>query len=1546
MYRKPVSLDVLDRPKEERPHIMGFGTVVQVLAPSEKPIPIKYILPSPAFPSRSKKRRRADKPAGGRRKSGAGSKGPSPKGAMKKPKVDDTLVLPQTDGFYDNFDKEEFVLSETLSLSRTKKLRQLDGGSDDGSSESSSSSSGSSDDDDMSSNKSNEGDNDNDNDSSDSDDSDSDSDSSSGSIHTYTYGVDMPTPEINNHVPPVPTAKISAPQPPVNVAKKVTKPKAPRIPAIKKGRTVQNPTQSSLAEMFRDVEELMKPEAKSTIKLKGTEDELNLMECGFRHPTHFARTRVWLPEITDWCLDYSDGDPTLWVITCHAWYKIAGPMSGLLPHPSYRKEFEHTRTLFEASYRAAYVLNEWLPVNKKVSYRSCLQQIVELSLKGRYPVSAKFLIENYKFIQNQIIDLVSDKEIYVESMFFKQLQRLNEGLQVKREKQKRDEEEKLMKRVQREAERQERRQKNEEERQKLLELKEEEKRLREEEKRYPIEDLDLFEEGTGTTENILPFEVAPLNFCGLKDGKILGVLIMAWKAIKTFHNFIGLEADFSLESLVFCMIGNDTDDTGKASLDVSRVFMAFLKIILAENSFSSQMDDVVVEGNVKVSDLFATNERTYGICERPYNEMLNVLSWEEILRQLMSKDLGIDATLGFVEPLVGCEIVRQTLYMQTSSAPFNEPVDITLKGLEDYAKKIKNPMDLGTVKKKLNSGEYEGEFDGVVGHERFAADIRLIWDNAVLYNGEDSDIGKAALALSDIFEQDYQRLVIEKIKANEDLHSNCRRVKEMIARGEIPEEVSSTDVVYGLYGFNFDELPPSFKVGALSWVCAEFLKLSSVRSRMDIDVEEEATILKEHRRKIGEIDVKRRSADKSRREKEAAFRKDCVSQGIHITTLTEAKEQHGFIGKFYEELENEQKREDDNINQEKQVLENELSAILENMVIRECPLGKDRFHNNYWLLTLRNNATRLFIERSDTGDFILCTKKEQIDSLLSWLNPKGVRELNLLNRLKQISSQLQNGMDYNLSTLSVAEIRSKGDRMVPESINLFPLPDNGVIEPELLTFDVETRFIDYSFVMGKMFACIEKRLSLAGTIPKRDKSPWSVKIDQTLTFGKCKELFGLLEDVINSNDSAVETKRSSWKRKRREWRLALNGTNNWAQLFLVSSYLLDECINAEAFVDFYVQLDRKDWLKLRSKDCRNFIPDIGAQVVYFGEGHIQALKDDLKAAKGKRKFTRAFDIQSNSKRTFICQVEEVTYHHGGGDPYALLVLKPLTADRSSHKIAIRDTGSVLCPLPSPIQRLSRILSRILGKLKSHQDAVPFIEPVKDREFPEYKDIIPNPMDLSKMTAKVKSNDYRSSDEFLDDVKLICSNCELFCEDRFPMLPPLARNIVEMAEGLLKKSTKEIKAYEKAIEGESEKAEAVSEKIETKQEDPITPPARIEAILRLENRLPEFIIDLKRYETAIAREWCSGQRFRILFRDPHGFPGEYYGGIAAGALPYQENGLLPWEALRVIWDEDDGSDDSRINPWLVSRYMYLVSILIFIFYYFREAEFVNERKNKR
>ncbi|KAL8005359.1 putative bromodomain, DDT domain, DNA (cytosine-5)-methyltransferase 1, replication foci [Plasmopara halstedii] len=1518
-----ISLEVLDCPKDQRPKIMGFGTVVEHLPLAERLLPIKPILASPAFPSRSKKRQRTDPASFNPAKFSASKSRTKPKLPTKyknkSAKADDEIIY-QGDGEYEEDVHAPmsvnnlgiFELSHVYHCSRwtfQSRLTQLDGELD----SDSDISNRSPDDELVHSGKSNgsyagSGNESEILSSASCSSSGSGSEKNMGSRKSFSSDVsDTECGEkkkiLSRRFPKAGTAETKHSPKRVAVFKSSAADTGQRRPSSR--------ADTRSAGLPSDVVELMRTDHAVEVDAQGTPDELNLLECGFRHPSTYARTRVWLPEVTDWCLDYAEGDPTLWVITPHAWYKIAGPLSGLLPHPSYRHIFQHVRCLFEASYLVAYVLKEWLPINKKVSYRATLQQVIELSLLGRYRVSAWFLVKNYPFIRAQICNLFSEKDTYLESMFFRQLHRLHENYTLREARQQKEFAQREARRTKRENERLERKQRAELERQRLKDERDEERKSkREEDSKFPVDDLRLLE-GEAANSNSIPLVCSRLK--GV-EGLLLGELIMAWQSICTFRDFLGMDV-VSLEALAECITARCDEGT---DVGLTRIFLAFLRVILSEKSHMSQLGDFVVEGNIKVSDLFLNSERTYGICERANGDMLNAVTWQEILRQLMSKDLGIDPSIGHVGSLVGCEIVRQTLYMQNNSSPFNDPVDTSVKGLEDYLQVVTNPMDLGTIKKRIDSGYYEQ----TNGAEMFANDVRLVWDNAILYNGEESEVGRAALALSDVFEQDYERFVIGRIRANQSRIEGCKKVMKLLKdpSAERMQSFQYCDVVYGLYCLEFHELPIAYKIGALSWICSEFLTLSSIRTYMASQVDQEMLIYKNYRKRASDLDSRRKQSDRLRRERDTAFRKDCASQGIHPNShnvFSEGiKRRHEFIGKFFEDLQSEKLEDDRNFEQDKKAQTEEMANELDSLVIRESPLGKDRYHNAYYMFR-HDTKPRLFIERHDSGDFIICSTKSQIITLIEWLNPKGIRELNLLTKLQNVKDKLLHGIEEGGNEDSDTKGGIAWNAKGSIELQMFPLP-GGAIQSEIMTIKDTDKVIKSFSVARKMLLCLKEHLQSTNTLPAswEGAQTWSTRVEEAKSLNDQLDLLAELESAaVAASNLGVETIRSSWRRKRHEWRLALEGVCTYAQLVFLLHLLLEEFISVEAFMDLHIRLDRREWLKLRPKETHNFIPEVGQTVIYFGDGHALALKEDDKSK--RKRFTQKSDKPVRNA-TVICSVKSVSYHHGGGDPYALAVLEPIS-DPAQHG-CVREPGTYLCPLPSREHRLARVFLRILAKLKGLADADPFLEPVSDWEFPQYKEIILHPMDLKTITMKASNLEYKNAAEFMSDLKLMRDNCQLFCEDRFPTLPPLAHNLVYVADGQIKKWGKEIRACEDPLVNTDnfspEKKDASkSEKFEHDKASPTELPTRsIVTILRLENRLPEYVVDASRYLWAVNRSWQCGEDFRMLFRNSQGQPGDYYGGKTAGSLPFDAYGMLPWEALRVTWDEDDGSDDNRINPW--------------------------------
>ncbi|RKP14508.1 Bromodomain-containing protein, partial [Piptocephalis cylindrospora] len=95
-------------------------------------------------------------------------------------------------------------------------------------------------------------------------------------------------------------------------------------------------------------------------------------------------------------------------------------------------------------------------------------------------------------------------------------------------------------------------------------------------------------------------------------------------------------------------------------------------------------------------------------------------------------------------------IIRQ-LKRSTASEAFRAPVDHAGMGLADYLSVVKQPMDLGTVERKLSKGEYSG-----VGE--FAADVQRIWDNCYLYNGRENYYSQQAQLLETTFHNHLRKM--------------------------------------------------------------------------------------------------------------------------------------------------------------------------------------------------------------------------------------------------------------------------------------------------------------------------------------------------------------------------------------------------------------------------------------------------------------------------------------------------------------------------------------------------------------------------------------------------------------------------------------------------------------------------------------------------------------------------------------------------------------------------------------------------------------------
>ncbi|XP_078428302.1 transcription factor GTE4-like [Wolffia australiana] len=108
----------------------------------------------------------------------------------------------------------------------------------------------------------------------------------------------------------------------------------------------------------------------------------------------------------------------------------------------------------------------------------------------------------------------------------------------------------------------------------------------------------------------------------------------------------------------------------------------------------------------------------------------------------------------YAQAFKSCASVLSKLMKHKFGWVFNAPVDVKGLGLHDYYTIIERPMDLGTIKTRLEKGWYKSPGD-------FAEDVRLTFSNAMTYNPKGQDVHLMAEELSKVFEERWPSIEAE-----------------------------------------------------------------------------------------------------------------------------------------------------------------------------------------------------------------------------------------------------------------------------------------------------------------------------------------------------------------------------------------------------------------------------------------------------------------------------------------------------------------------------------------------------------------------------------------------------------------------------------------------------------------------------------------------------------------------------------------------------------------------------------------------------------------
>ena len=117
------------------------------------------------------------------------------------------------------------------------------------------------------------------------------------------------------------------------------------------------------------------------------------------------------------------------------------------------------------------------------------------------------------------------------------------------------------------------------------------------------------------------------------------------------------------------------------------------------------------------------------------------------------------------------------------SEPFRHPVPWKEMGLTDYPLIVRRPMDLGTIKQRLEHEEYNSM-------EEAAADIRLVWTNCMSYNQDGSEF----YFLADTFARKFEEIYATMRRTNDGV-ADSERVPTMDERMQLSYDIFKIDNV-------------------------------------------------------------------------------------------------------------------------------------------------------------------------------------------------------------------------------------------------------------------------------------------------------------------------------------------------------------------------------------------------------------------------------------------------------------------------------------------------------------------------------------------------------------------------------------------------------------------------------------------------------------------------------------------------------------------------------------------------------------------------------
>ncbi|XP_063305631.1 tyrosine-protein kinase BAZ1B [Pelobates fuscus] len=452
--------------------------------------------------------------------------------------------------------------------------------------------------------------------------------------------------------------------------------------------------------------------------------------------------------------------------------------------------------------------------------------------------------------------------------------------------------------------------------------------------------------------------------------------------------------------------------------------------------------------------------------------------------------------------------------------------------------------------------------------------------------------------------------------------------------------------------------------------------------------------------------------------------------------------------------------------------------------------------------------------------WFVCDTQKEMDELLESLHPQGVRESQLKDRLQKRYQDI-------MHSIHLARKQNLGLKTCDGHYELLKFLRNDVIEvatrlqkgglgylDDTIEFEEKVRSLeslkDFGECIISLQAAVIKKFLQGFMAPKQKKrkaqseesaakteeqdeekrmaeeakvasavEKWASAIREAQTFSRMHVLLGMLDACIKWDMSSENARCKVCRKKGEDDKLILcDGCNKAFHLFCLRPVLLN--------------IPEGEWLcpacqpatSRRSARGRNYAEDSTNDEDDEEEEEEESEEED-EDSEDDDDDNEAMGLRLRSRKT---KGKASKLHRQRGRPSKRSQQPSRSSRQRTPPDNDADVEEMIRHSKPPSRRQNQELQKceeLLSKLIKYRFSWPFREPVSSEDNEEYLKVVTSPMDFQTMQSKCSCGNYQTVQEFLNDLKLVFGNAEMYNDPGSPQMSCLEKT-EQCAKDLLSK----------------------------------------------------------------------------------------------------------------------------------------------------------------